>query len=261
MNKLLDRLDRIAHGAPAGLGFVTSTKREPVPHLALLAQVAAPKESTVSALAEAQVDAFIVTQQGKDMKALERTVKPLKKVSWGATVEHLDRELTEAYKSQGSDFLVFGIEGTRADALEEGEMARVLRIPADLEESTLRALEDLPVDAVLLQRPGVEAPLALEHLLAIGNVRAAISRYLLLEWDAELTSRDLEHLRDLGVDGIVLNAENVDADLFKTVRQRIQDLPKRKPKGERHTMATISHMPRLMGTPGQREEEDEEEDF
>ena len=255
MSKLLDRLDRITRGAPHALGFTAAASRETIPQMALLARVTTPRQSDISALADAQVDAFILTGEAKD---LERAVKPLKNHTWGAGVERLEHAQMESYKTKGSDFMVFGIDGTLVDTLEEGEVARVLRIPPNLEESVLRGLEDLPVDIMLLQRPGASEPLALTHLLAISNVRSSISRYLLLEWHAELTARDLEHLRDLGVDGIVLDTVDVGTDTFKTVRQRIDAMPKRKPRGEQKPTAVL---PRFGGLPGivrHREEEEEE---
>ncbi len=262
MSKLLDRLDHIARGAPRALGFATSTSRERVPPLALLARVSTPQRDIVAALSDAQVDAVILSQGKLGLKGLGREIKSLKGLTWGVAVEALELEQMEAYKAQGSDFVVFGIEGTYADALEEGDTARVLRVTADLEESTLRGLEDLPVDVVLLQRPGDEGPLKLTHLLAISNVRAAITRYLLLEWDGDLTPRDLEHLRDLGIDGIVLDAAKADAQAFKTVRQRIDALSRRKPKGEQRPLALLPTAGRMTGGPGRHEEEegDEEEE-
>ena len=257
MSKLLDRLDRITRGAPQALGFTAAASRGTIPQMALLARVTTPRQSDIAALADAQVDAFILTDEASN---LDQAIKPLKDRIWGARVERLEHAQMESYKKKGSDFMVFGIDGTLVDTLEEGEVARVLRIPPNLEESVLRGLEDLPVDAVLLQQPGDSEPLTLTHLLAISNVRSSISRYLLLEWDAELTARDLEHLRDLGVDGIVLDTTEVGADTFKTVRQRIDAMPKRKPRGEQKPDAVLPRFGGLPNTVRHREEEEEDED-
>ena len=257
MSKLLDRLDRITRDTPHALGFTAATSRETIPQMALLARVATPRQSDISALADAKVDAFILTNEGKD---LERAVKPLKDRVWGAKVERLERAQMESYKAKGSDFVVFGIDGTLADSLEEGEVARVLRIATNLEEPILRGLEDLPVDIVLLQRPGASEPLTLTHLLAISNVRGFVSRYLLLEWDGELTARDLEHIRDVGVDGIVLDTAEVGADTFKTVRQRIDAMPKRKPRGEQKPEAVLPRFGGLPNTAHHHEEVDDDDD-
>ena len=140
-------------------------------------------------------------------------------------------------------------------------MAHVLRISSDLEESQIRGLEDLPVDAILLQKPSLEGPLSLSHLLAISNIRSAVSRYLLLEWSEALTSRELEHLRDLGVDGLVVDMEQAEAQVIATLRERIDQLPPRKPKGEQRSVAMLPHsVATEQRSPHRHEEEEEEEE-
>ena len=194
MSKLLDRLDRLAHGAPRAIGFSAKTTQESVPTLALLAWLGDNSKPNVAEAASDKVDAFIVSEDvlqrgksGKRSKIKEGTII-------GVAVDRPDRKRIDSSKENGGDFMVFGIEGTPIDLLEEGDVAHVLRISSDLEESQIRGLEDLPVDAFLLQRLSLEGPLSLNHFLAISNIRSAVSRYLLLEWNEALTSRELEHL-------------------------------------------------------------------
>lgn len=261
MSKLIDRLDQISRGSPAALGFTAPTKREHVPQMALLAKGSSTKTSILAKLKDANLDAFVLVDTNQINKGVERALKYLKGSTWGATVANLDREASANYKPLGSDFLVFGIEGTRVDGIEEGDMGRVLRIPPDLDEAILRGLEDLPVDAILLERPEAGTPLALTHMLAIGNVRAATSRYLLLEWDTALTARELEHLRDLGVDGIVLDTEHSSIEMFTCIRQEINALPKRKPKGEQRATATLPRIAGLTHSSIHHDDDDDDDDF
>ena len=259
MSKLIDLLDRISRGSPAALGFTAPIKRESIPQMALLAKANSTKASILTKLKDANLDAFVLAGMHQSDKGSERALKYLKGSTWGATVANLDREASANYKPLGSDFLVFDIEGTRVDGIEEGDMGRVLRIPPNLDEAMLRGLEDLPVDAILLERPEAGTPLALTHMLAIGNVRAATSRYLLLEWDTDLTARELEHLRDLGVDGIVLDTEQSSIEMFTRIRQGINALPKRKLKGDQRT-ATLPRIAGLSHSFVHHEEQDDEDD-
>lgn len=260
MSKLLDRLDRIARGASRTLGFATSTSPEPTPSLALLTWVGNPGKNDVASLAEAHVDAFILPRGVMGVEGLERQLKPLKGATWGVVMEHPERDRVQAYREKECDFLIFDIADTRVDALEEEECGRILRIPADLEEPLLRGLEDLPVDIILLRKPAPEGPLSLAHLLAISNVRSATSRYLLLEWNLELTSRELEHLRDMGVDGLVINIEEVEPSAITMLQERINALPPRKARGEQRPVAVLPRMRGAGTTRPQRHEEEEEEE-
>ena len=261
MSKLLDRLDRLARGAPRAIGFSAKTTQESVPTLALLAWLGDNSKPSVAEAASDKVDAFIVSEgalqgwkSGKQSKIKEGSIL-------GVAVDRPDRQRVDASKGNGSDFIVFGIEGTPVDLLEEGDMAHVLRISSDLEESQIRGLEDLPVDAILLQKPSLKGPLSLSHFLAISNIRSSVSSYLLLEWHEELTTRELEHLRDLGVDGLVVDMEQAEVQVIATLRERIDQLPPRKPKGEQRSVAMLPHsVAAEQRSPHRHEEEEEEED-
>ena len=255
MSKLLDRLDRITRGTSQNMGFAPAANRESVPSLALLAWMGDSSKKGVASLAKAHVDAAVLPSN-----ALEQPIKPLEGSIWGVAMDQPEQGRLEAYKEKGCDFLVFGIDGTPVNALEEGDCARVLRIPADLEDSQVRGLEDLPVDIILLRKPAPEGTLTLAHLLAISNVRSAISRYLLLEWDEELTPTELEHLRDMGVDGLVIDVAS--SSVITTLRERIDALPRRRPKGEQRSVAVLPRIGGLSaGRPGRHEEEEEEEEW
>jgi len=261
MSKLLDRLDRITRGAPRAMGFAATANLEPIPSLALLTWMGGAGRNDVASLAEANVDAFVLPRGVLGVDNLEQQLKLLEGYTWGVVMEQPERDRVEAYREKGCDFLVFGIEETRVDALEEGECARILRIPADLEEPLMRGLEDLPVDIILLRKPAPEGSLNLTHLLAISNVRCATSRYLLLEWNSELTSRELEHLRDMGVDGLVVNIEEVQPSGITTLREKINGLPRRKAKGEQRPVAVLPRVREMGNTRPQRQEEEEEEEW
>ena len=260
MSKLLDRLDRLARGAPRTMGFSPKAAQESIPTLALLAWLGDTSKPGVAEAASDIVDAFIVSEgvlkggkSGKRPKIKEGSII-------GVAMERPDRQGVEAFKGNGSDFMVFGIDGTPVDLLEDGDMAHVLRVSSDLEESQIRGLEDLPVDAFLLRRPPLEGPLSLSHILAISNIRSAVSRYLLLEWSEALTSRELEHLRDLGVDGLVIDMEQGETAVIATLRERIDQLPPRKPKGEQRSVAMLPHsVAKDQDSPHRHEEEEEEE--
>ncbi|MBI4202111.1 MAG: hypothetical protein HY532_03215 [Chloroflexi bacterium] len=250
MSKLLDRLDRITRGSGRTLGFAPAAARETLPTMVLVAQVEATEGAgAVKAGADAVLLPLATSPEG--LPAPKGTV-------WGAEVAFLDKAQADTLRAAGCDFLVFGIDGTLVEALEEGECTRILRVSPALEENQLRCLEDLPVDVVIVTKPALDGPLSLAHLLSIANVRAATSRYLLLEWNAPLSGKELEHLRDMGVDGILLKG----ASDVATCRERINALPPRRPRNEKDGRAPV--LPRLetgFGPSRQRQPEpDEEED-
>lgn len=260
MSKLLDRLDRIAKGTPRAIGFAAMTSRETVPQLALVAWITDPAKVDAAPLAEAGVDGYVLHESAMGKDGSPQRPDALKELPYGVMVEGADVEKVDGYRKQGADFLVFDIADTPVDMLEEGDCARVLRVPADLEETQLRGLDDLPIDLVIVRKPAPEGPLTLTHMLAISGIRAATSRYLLLEWSAELTSRELVLLRDAGVDGIVVNIAEAQPSVVPSLREKISALPQRKPRGEQRSIALLPRDDGPAAAAPQRQEEEEEED-
>lgn len=260
MSKLLDRLDSIARGTPRAIGFAVKTSGEPVPQLALLAWLTDPSKVDAAPLAKAGVDAYILLESAMGKDGSAQRPDALADLPYGVMVDGSDLKKVDGYRKQGTDFLVFDIADTPIDLLEEGDCARVLRVPADLDEAQLRGLEDLPVDLVLVRKPPPEGPLTLTHMLAISGVRAATSRYLLLEWSADLTSRELVLLRDAGVDGVVVNVTEAEPTVVPDLREKITVLPQRKPRGDQRSVAMLPRSGDPVTAAPQRQDEEEEEE-
>lgn len=260
MSKLLDRLDSIARGTPRAIGFAATTSGKSVPQLALMAWLTDPAKVDAASLAEAGVDGYVLHESAMGEDGSPQRPDALKELPYGVMVEGSDQEKVDSYRKQGADFLVFDIADTPIDLLEEGDCARVLRVPADLEEAQLRGLEDLPVDLVLVQKLAPEGPLTLTHMLAISGIRAATGRYLLLEWSADLTSREMVLLRDAGIDGIIVNVTEAGPSVVPSLREKISELPQRKPRGEQRSIALLPRDGGHAAAEPQRQEEEEEDE-
>jgi hypothetical protein len=179
-------------------------------------------------------------------------------VPWGISVETLNGEQATQCREKGCDFLAFGPEKTLLGALEDEDTAYILNIQPDMEERYLRAIEDLPVDAVLLPMRSLEPPLTLEHLITIGSVRANFSKYMLLEIPAVLTAGELEGLRDIGIDGLVVDATTTSAEDLEGLKERLLALPRRARSRAQKPSAVIPHTGYSLGS-ASADEEDEED--
>ncbi len=177
---------------------------------------------------------------------------------WGIAFDEADGNLVEIAKEKGGDFAVFNLDGVLVDHLNEGDVARILRVPADLDESLMRGLEDLPIDVILLKRPEPQGPLSLTHLLAISNVRSAMSRYMLLEWDTSLSSHELEQLSDMGIDGIVADMGKMSATAIGKLKATIDKLPPRKTRHEQKLGPSLPRAQEPASSHHHHHEEDEE---
>ena len=232
MSRFIDRLERIDRGATTSMGFGATVRPEKIPAMGLVGTLSKLGKSAAGAANLAKVGADAALLQDMDAEKLpDRLVKALGEVPWGIKVPHLNEEQVSRYKDQGCDFLAFHPEGALLEALSEDEdPGYILCIQPDMAGRSLRAIEGLPVDAVMLSLKPEEPPLTVQHLITIGAVRSAFSKYLLLEVPAALTTRELDGLREIGVDSLVVDADVHSVEELEGLKDRLTNLPKRQPK-------------------------------
>ena len=102
------------------------------------------------------------------------------------------------------DFFMFGIEDSQIEPLEEGSIGRFLFVENDITEFYIKNLEDLPIDVIVTSLPN-EANITLNTLVTLANIRSYITKYFFIESANQLTNRELQELREIGVDGFIFN--------------------------------------------------------
>jgi hypothetical protein len=237
MSKLLDRLDRISKGTVNQMGFGAAVRAEKTPPMVLVGRIGKAKATaTASALSEAGFDGAVLDGIPADDSG--KITDSLKDVPWGLKLEEITTEQVAASREKGCDFLAFSSDKAFLEALSDNdkvddEEGRILCISADMDERVLQVIDDLPVGAVLLSLDSVKPPLTMDHLLTIGSVRGCFNKYLLVELSGDLSSAELEGLRDIGVDGIVVDASSMSKTALKQCKERLQGLSRRqrKPQG------------------------------
>jgi hypothetical protein len=237
MSKLLDRLDRISKGTVTQMGFGAAVRAEKTPPMVLVGRIGKAKATaTASALSEAGFDGAVLDGIPADDSG--KITDSLKDVPWGLKLEEITTEQVAASREKGCDFLAFSSDKAFLEALSDNdkvddEEGRILCISADMDERVLQVIDDLPVGAVLLSLDSVKPPLTMDHLLTIGSVRGCFNKYLLVELSGDLSSAELEGLRDIGVDGIVVDASSMSKTALKQCKERLQGLSRRqrKPQG------------------------------
>ena len=257
MNKFLDLLDSIREGAPAPLGFGAS-RAEKLPGIALISLVSEDHKKAITMVSKSSVDAVII--KGLDTPSDVKTItKPLGNVPWGAKVSELSEGQAQGYQDDGSDLVVFNVEGTAASNLVCDQIARVLCIDIGLEEDKLRALASLPVDVFLLSMKNVSSPWSIQDLADLSVISRRVDKYILLEVSAPPVGKDLEALRDIGVNGIVIDASEATAKLYKDLKEKLINMPRPKHSRRERTRAILPGAS-FNQDPEPQEEEEEPDD-
>jgi hypothetical protein len=237
MGKFLDLMERIVNGAPAGLGF-GAARAAKVPSMALIALVSGRHSHGLKMAAAVSPDATLVAGLSGP-GALAGMKAALPAAAWGVRTEGLTEAAAKEYQEQGCDVMVFPLQGTVASALDGEEVGRVLCVDPHVEEHALRAIDTLPVDALLVDMAGVSGPWTLQDLMAVGGISRRSSKYLLVSVSQAPGKKDLEALRDLGVRGLVLDVDTVSTDALKELKVNLMEMPRRRPQRKERSTAIL----------------------
>ena len=227
MSKLLDRLDKLGRGPTVAMGFGAGGRAEKLPGMALLGDLSSGKRQAQAAATLSKIGADGALVSGCTDGIPENVAEALKDVPWGVRASALTGDAATGFRDKGCDFLAFAPDGAQVGALGNEDTGYILCVSQSMDEQALRAIEDLPVDAVLLSLDSVAPPLTIQHLLAIGAVRGSFSKYLLLEAPAELSGEELEGLKDMGVDGLVVDATAASAKELRALQEGLMALSRR----------------------------------
>lgn len=260
MSKLLDNLEKLSRGTQAPMGFGASLSRQKAAALLVMGVLRSNDKKEVSHLVKAQCDAAVLHTDGLDWTAVEEAQTAVESVPWGVWLDCVTPEDLAKLRNGGCDFFVFQSGDVPVEALEEGEIARIMAVPVDMEDRLLRTLEDLPVDAILLRMGEMDSTLlTIRHLMQIAAVRGMTSKHLIVEGPSLPSQRELESLRDAGVDALAIETANVTVARMKELRKTLVDLPQRRSRPERASAVLPYHG--VSAERAGREEEEEDELF
>lgn len=146
---------------------------------------------------------------------------------WGTRLDTLTVDHVGAAKESGAAFVSFDLDGARADAMLDDDVDYVVRLgDLRIDEADARALGSLRPAELAVE---VEFPVGLGTILELRRLALLTSAPLGVKCPTDISAGDIEALRDSGVAVFVLDRD-VSSDDIAAVKQRIADLPERKPK-------------------------------
>ena len=261
MSKFLDRLEQISLGVSGPIGFGVS-RAEKTPGMALVALVSSKHATGCRAVASLAPDAVLLGGI-TGPEAIKKLAAALTKVPWGVRSDQLTDESSQAYQESGCDLLAFSLEGTPVSAVSSDEIARVLCLDLDADERQLRSIDSLPVDVLLLSLTGQAAPWTLADLASIAAISRRVNKYVLVEVSAPPGKKDLEAIRKVGVDGLVLEVGAVSAKSLAELKESLLDMPRSRPGRRERATAIIpaSVFPSGQAPAPEDPDEDDDDDF
>lgn len=234
MSKLIERLEKVDAASTPPLGFGASRPQGKPASMVLIAQPPHFAALQADFCIETPETIAVAIAEG-DLKAVKATagdtawgIWPIEPAASESPVERAPREPLDELKEQGADFLVVGLD-FQAEVLAEEGLGRVLLLPSPVPEELARSLEELPVDAVLVEC-GDSFEINLSDLVRVHSVRELTSKPLLVHVSCPLGKTEVTLLQDAGVQGLVVAFSNITAEEAAQIREAIDNLPPRKTK-------------------------------
>lgn len=260
MSKLLSRLEKINRGSQAPMGFGVAVRTEKTPAMALIGLLAQNYKQGANRLVRLKADGVLLEGAGLDGKLLE-IAGALDTVPWGVKVEEMDGDKARGLVEKGCDFFVVSPERVTVEAVKDERAAYLLSLPSDVDDRFLRAIEDLPVDAVFMSIASTESPLTLQHLINIGSIRTMFDKYLILGVPATISAKEMEGLRDMGVDALVVDAGRSSEKVLGAIKENLLSLPRQRKLRSDRISPVLPHMADSSAVSSDEEDEGAEEEF
>ena len=149
-------------------------------------------------------------------------------VPWGIWINKFESESLEVLANEAVDYLVFSDITAPATILASDNLGRIIATPPDFPEELAHALNEIPIDAIILTGIEDTSPLSVRDLLRIRSFRDIVDKPILILRSVTLTKQELEILRDIGIQGIIVDCKLMDPQLTITLRDEIDTLSPRK---------------------------------
>ena len=259
MSKFIERLDYIREGAPGAIGFGVQ-RGQKAPGMALLAIVSGSDAKAVQQVADLNPDGALVSGVDDPVKLKEVCQALGEGIPWGSPVTSLSEDAAAAYEKEGCDLLSFPLQGTSMAAVGSEEVARILQVDPAMDPEQLRVIDALPVDVLLINGPASSSQWSLEDLVTIAGVTRRVDKYVIVETSQLPGAKELEALRDVGVNGLAVDVASVTAEKLAELKTALADMPRHRPNRRDRNMAIIPRSAFPSGSSPEPEEPEPDED-
>ena len=247
MSRFIDKLNQVSRVVPESMGF---RRAQPVSEKPKILLIASLGEASVGGLADYVVGAdaglLRVPKLSSGAKTLREMSQAVPDIPWGGWLRNINRGGIKQMAKAGCDFVVFPAVNTPLALLQNDKIGKILEVESSLSEGLLRAVNELPVDAVLIaaEQKG-EYCLTWHHLMLFQRFADLLTKHLLASIPPNVTANELQALWEAGVDGVVIEVEvEQPADRLKELRQVIDKLAFPSQRKRRKAEALLPHMGR-----------------
>lgn len=256
MSRLLDKLEQAMEGKAQPMGFAAAVARAKVRPMLILAQLPRLDPAPAQSAAAEKADGCLIPLEliRRNPEALESVLQALGEIPWGVALgSEASQETLAPLLEKGCDFAVVGDAAPAVALLQQEDLGYFMELDSSLPDSLARAIDRLPIDALLLREASLN--ITFRQLMTLQRLSLLTGRPLFIPPPMPLGKGEMEALWETGVRGIVVDLGQEDAqEQLRKVAQALDamELPK-KPHERRAAL--------LPPTPEGWAEPEEEEDL
>jgi hypothetical protein len=258
MSRLIDKLKQALQAEHPPMGF-RAAKNVSKPRMLIVARLSQTDvDNPAELVAGADAGLLPIDRPGSGVKLLEKIVQAVPDIPWGGWLDSTSRDEIKQVEKAGFDFLFFPAAKMSLALLEAEKMGRILAVEASLDEGLIRAINELPADAVFVDiRQKEENFLTWQHLMLFQCFSTLLTKPLLVPVPFNVATNELQLLWELGVGGVVVEATpGQPVGGLKKLHQMIDGLAL---TSKRKRMKARAVLPYLKEEASQITEEEEEE--
>jgi hypothetical protein len=246
-SKFIDKLKQVSQAMPQPVGFRTTQSVSPKPKILLVASLAqADMKDMADCVAGADAGLVHISELGSGAKAIQKIYQAVPDIPWGGWLRDSGRGEIKQIVKVGCDFVVFPAANTPLAIFQGDEGGKILEVEPSISEGLLRAVDELPVDAVLIASEQAEGYfLTWHHLMLFQRFADLLTKPLLVSVPLSVTASELQALWEAGVDGVVVEVESGQpAERLKELRQVIDKMVFPTPRRQGKARALLPYVGR-----------------
>lgn len=262
MSRLIDAFHKASQATAPPLGFRAARPEAAAERILLIASLEPGAGGSPADYLEGA--SAVLLRRGKSRltpRAVQTATASLPDIPWGIYLDDSGVKKGEVKVEAGCDFVVFPASGLITTTPPDEKVGRILQIESSMDDGLLRAVNDLPVDAVLIGDTFEGGgPLVWHQLMIFRHLTHLVSKPLIVPVPADVNGEELKALWEAGVDGVVVEVDAAKAGGLKNLRQAIDKLPPRSPHKRERLEALLPRTgeeSRPAAPPEEEEEEDE----
>ncbi|MDH5695022.1 MAG: hypothetical protein OEZ00_00190 [Dehalococcoidia bacterium] len=208
MSKLIDELSQLSQVGLQPMGFRAAQAVPQKPRILLIASLPqADVDRLADYVAGADAGLLQIPELSSGIKTIQHVCQAMSDIPWGGWLGDVGNEGIEQMVEAGCDFVVFPAANTSLAILQNDEVGKILEVEASLSEGLLKAVDDLPVDAVLIAgEQGKDYFLTWHHLMLFRRSADLLTKPLLVSVPSDVAAHELQALWEAGVSGVVVEA-------------------------------------------------------